>query len=174
MSKISETANRSKILHPSKTVNSQLYVNDISDQGIINLQYAINERTAKDIAEKLNVEHVKYLCSYLKEHIIEDENTMKEVIKQALIHRQILNIKEFTETINKAERIVEDMKISLDEMYKLMCEEGTPPPTENTEPSVVKNKADEIEEKLLKAVTPTEETPEEEPEETTTEEEKEN
>ena len=172
MSKISETANRNKILHPTKTINSQLYVNDISDQGIINLQYAINERTAKDIAEKLNTEHVKYLCSYLKEHIIEDENTMKEVIKRALIHRQILNIEEFTETINKAERIVEDMKISLEEMYKLMCEEGTPP-TENTAPPVVKNKADEIEEKLLQAVTPTEETPEEEPEENT-EEEKEN
>ena len=179
MSKISKTANRSKILHPSKTINSQSYINDISDQGLINLQYAINERTAKDIAEKLNTEHVKYLCTYLKEHIIEDENTMKEVVKQALIHRQILNMKEFTEVIEKAEEIVKDMKVSLDEMYKLMSEDDTP--RENTEPPVGKNKADEIEEKLKKEMEKTtpkqaQEEETETPEETKTEleEEKEN
>lgn len=146
MSKISETANMCKILHPSTTLNSQVYVDDVADQGIINLQYAINKRAAIDLAEKLNTESVKHLCNYLLTHIIEDEHSMKEVIYKALEMRQMKSLTQLEKTIKESEDIINDMKLSLDEMYKLMCEGDEVKPVKKV--PVASPEADEIEKKL--------------------------
>lgn len=146
MSKISETANMCKILHPSTTTNSQVYIDDVADQGIINLQYAINKRAVIDLSEKLNTESVKHLCNYLLTHIIEDEHSMKEVIYKALEMRQMKSLKQLEKTIKESEDIITDMKMSLDEMYKLMCEGDEVKPVKKA--PVASPEADEIEKKL--------------------------
>lgn len=146
MSKISETANMNQILHPSTTLNSQVYIDDVADQGIINLQYAINKRAAIDLAEKLNNESVNHLCNYLLTHIIEDEHSMKEVIYKALEMRQMKSLKQLEKTIKESEDIINDMKLSLDEMYKLMCEGDEVKPVKKA--PVASPEADEIERKL--------------------------
>lgn len=117
-----------------------------NDEGLIKLQYAINKQAVLDLKEKNNMDSVKSLCNYLISHIIEDEVTMKEVIYKALEMRQLKSLKQLEKTIKESEDIINDMKMSLDEMYKLMCEGDEVKPVKKA--PVASPEADEIEKKL--------------------------
>lgn len=119
---------------------------DCSDEGLIKLQYAINKLAINDLKNKYPNEAVNSLCNYLNEHIIEDEATMKLIISKALEERQMKNLKQLASIITNLERIITDMKYSLDEMIKIMAEDE-PTITATAEPSK-ENKADAIEREM--------------------------
>ena len=121
---------------------------DCSDEGLIKLQYAINKLAINDLKNKYPNEAVNSLCNYLNEHIIEDETAMKLIISKALEERQMKNLKQLSNIIINLERIITDMKYSLDEMIKIMAEdEPTINTTATAEPSK-ENKADAIEREM--------------------------
>lgn len=122
-----------------------------NDEGLIKLQYAINKQAVLDLKEKNNMDSVKSLCNYLISHIIEDEITMKEVIYKALEMRQLNSLKQLEKTIKESEDIIKDMKISLEQMYDLMCEDDTK--HEEIKAPVASEKAEEIEKKLIEEST---------------------
>ena len=101
--------------HSSNIINTHKYVEDINDEGLLSLQYAINKQTVIDLKEKYNIESVKHLCDYLLSHIIEDEHTMKEVIYKALEERQMKSLKQLSKSIKESEDIINDMKLSLED-----------------------------------------------------------
>lgn len=136
--------------HSSNINNSHKYIEDINDECLISLQYAINKQAVIDLKEKYNIESVKHLCDYLLSHIIEDENTMKEVIYKALEERQMKSLKQLAKSIKESEDIINDMKLSLEEMYNLMCEDEAP---KIKKAPAASEKAEEIEEKLKESTT---------------------
>lgn len=119
---------------------------DCSDDGLIKLQYAINKLAINDLKNKYPNEGVNSLCNYLNEHIIEDEAAMKLIISKALEERQMKNLKQLANIINNLERIITDMKYSLDEMIKIMAEDE--PTTTATAELPKENKADAIEREM--------------------------
>ena len=121
-----------------------------SDEGLIKLQYAINKQAINDLRKKYQNEAVNSLCNYLNKHIIEDETAMKLIITKALEERQMKNLKQLSNIITNLERIITDMKYSLDEMIKIMAEDE---PTTNTTTTATaelskENKADAIEREM--------------------------
>ena len=120
---------------------------DCSDEGLIKLQYAINKLAINDLKNKYPNEGVNSLCNYLNEHIIEDEAAMKLIISKALEERQMKNLKQLANIINNLERIITDMKYSLDEMIKIMAEDE-PTNTTATAELPKENKADAIEREM--------------------------
>lgn len=121
-----------------------------SDEGLIKLQYAINKQAINDLRKKYPNEAVNRLCNYLSEHIIEDETAMKILISKALEERQMKNLKQLSNIITNLERIIADMKYSLDEMIKLMAEDEptTAATTTATAELSKENKADAIEREM--------------------------
>lgn len=117
-----------------------------SDEGLIKLQYAINKQAINDLRNKYIYENVNSLCKYLSEHIIEDEAAMKLLIYKALEEREMKNLKQFSNIITNLERIITDMKYSLDEMIKIMAEDE-PTAATNTA-ATAENKADVIEREM--------------------------
>lgn len=117
-----------------------------SDEGLIKLQYAINKLAIDDLRKKYNYDSVNSLCNYLSEHIIEDETAMKLIISKALEERQMKNLKQLASIITNLERIITDMKYSLDEMIKIMAEDE--PTTTATAELSKENKADAIEREM--------------------------
>lgn len=117
-----------------------------SDEGLIKLQYAINKQAINDLRKKYSYEDVNSLCNYLSTHIIEDEAAMKLLISKALEERQMKNLKQFSNIITNLERIITDMKYSLDEMIKIMAEDE--PNTTATAELSKENKADAIEREM--------------------------
>lgn len=118
-----------------------------SDEGLIKMQYAINKLTINDLKNKYPNESVNSLCNYLNEHIIEDETAMKLIISKALEERQMKNLKQLSNIIINLERIIADMKYSLDEMIKIMAEDE-PTNTTATAELPKENKADAIEREM--------------------------
>lgn len=119
-----------------------------SDEGLIKLQYAINKQAINDLRNKYKYEDVKCLCNYLSEHIIEDETAMKLLISKALEERQMKNLKQLSDIITNLERIITDMKYSLDEMIKIMAEDEPATTTTATAEHSKENKADAIEREM--------------------------
>lgn len=119
-----------------------------SDEGLIKLQYAINKQAINDLKNKYPNEAVNSLCNYLNEHIIEDETAMKLIITKALEERQMKNLKQLSNIITNLERIITDMKYSLDEMIKLMAEDEPTTTTTATAELSKENKADAIEREM--------------------------
>ena len=130
---------------------------DCSDEGLIKLQYAINKLAINDLKNKYPNEAVNSLCNYLNEHIIEDETAMKLIITKALEERQMKNLKQLSNIIINLERIITDMKYSLDEMIKIMAEDEPTTTTTATAELPKENKADAIEREMKRKM---EETPE--------------
>lgn len=118
-----------------------------SDEGLIKMQYAINKLTINDLKNKYPNEAVNSLCNYLNEHIIEDETAMKLIISKALEERQMKNLKQLSNIIINLERIIADMKYSLDEMINIMAEDE-PTNTTATAELPKENKADAIEREM--------------------------
>lgn len=134
-----------------------------SDEGLIKLQYAINKLAINDLKNKYPNEAVNSLCNYLNEHIIEDETAMKLIISKALEERQMKNLKQLASIINNLERIITDMKYSLDEMIKIMAEDE--PTAATTTTATAENKADAIEREMKRKMEePTEDNETTEPE----------
>ena len=121
---------------------------DCSDEGLIKLQYAINKQAINDLKNKYPNEGVNSLCNYLNEHIIEDEAAMKLIISKALEERQMKNLKQLASIITNLERIITDMKYSLDEMIKIMAEDEPTTNTTATAELSKENKADAIEREM--------------------------
>lgn len=117
-----------------------------SDEGLIKLQYAINKQAVNDLRKKYTYESVNSLCKYLREHIIEDEAAMKLLIYKALEEREMKNLKQLSNIITNLERIIADMKYSLDEMIKIMAEDE--PTATATTTATAENKADVIEREM--------------------------
>lgn len=134
-----------------------------SDEGLIKLQYAINKQAINDLRKKYTYENVNILCKYLREHIIEDEAAMKLLIYKALEERQMKNIKQLSNIITNLERIIKDMKYSLNEMIKIMAEDE--PTAATTTTATAENKADAIEREMKRKMEePTEDNETTEPE----------
>ena len=121
---------------------------DYSDEGLIKLQYAVNKLAINDLKNKYPNEAVNSLCNYLNEHIIEDETAMKLIISKALEERQMKNLKQLSNIITNLERIITDMKYSLDEMIKIMAEDEPTTTTTATAELPKENKADAIEREM--------------------------
>lgn len=119
-----------------------------SDEGLIKLQYAVNKLAINDLKNKYPNEAVNSLCNYLNEHIIEDEAAMKLIISKALEERQMRNLKQLSNIITNLERIITDMKYSLDEMVKIMAEDEPTTNTTATAELPKENKADAIEREM--------------------------
>lgn len=137
----------------SYTYNTDCYSSKVkntfsnySDEGLMKLQYAINKQAINDLRNKYTYENVNSLCKYLSEHIIEDEAAMKLLINKALEERQMKNLKQLSNIITNLERIITDMKYSLDEMLKIMAEDE--PTTTATTTATAENKADVIEREM--------------------------
>ena len=73
---------------------------------------------------------------------------MKLIITKALEERQMKNLKQLSNIITNLERIITDMKYSLDEMIKIMAEDEPSTTTNATAEHSKENKADAIEREM--------------------------
>lgn len=125
---------------------------DIRAEPYRELQYAVNYRAIKDLAQCKGGDSALTLTSYLLTHYMDDSNKMELIVKLALIRRYNKLLEKIAKQLDNMEAKVNKMRMTLDDLFKDIEETAASVEKLNPAPETDKtSEADKIEEEMENA-----------------------